>query len=224
MYLVQVLLLAVFPLYAPPRPAPTTCSQPAPVESLRLTAWQTRMHITIYRLTLTRERVVELDAVKLQQSAKSPTELQTTLKSFGEARLVALMDQIINPDSLQTIQFGASVPVPSGSQSFKGQTSTQVEYQDTGCIVKVFGKWEDDTPMTGMVNVDLELAGVADSKIQLSPNSMAPIIYQERLRLSGPVNSGESYVLLSVDGGKPGDEVSACVTRIAFQRTKIADN
>ena len=223
MYLARVLLFACLPVVAAQHPAPKPSSQPAEKSrnALHFTPWRTRVAVAVYQVTVSSDRVHEIDRDKLEQAAGTLRELSKALKELGETRLVNLTDQMIGNDTRQEIQLGASRPTPSGSQSFKGQTSTQVEYQDTGCNFEITSHWNPDDPAQGMLDLGVEVSSVLESKIQLSPKSFAPIIYQMKQRFLGPVVSGKPVVLLSVDGNNPETDLSVYVTRAVIYHTNI---
>lgn len=223
MYLAKVLWLAGQLVVAAQHPAPEPSTQPAekPQNALRFTPWRTRVTVAVYQVTVSAERVHEVDRDKLEQAAGSLRDFSKALKELGDTRLVNLTDQVIGNDTRQEIQLGASRPTPSGSQSFKGQTSTQVEYQDTGCILEIRSHWNPDDPTQGMLELGVEVSSVLESKIQLSPKFFAPIIYQMKQKFLGPVLSGKPAVLLSVDGNNPGADLSVYVTRAVIHHTNI---
>ncbi|HKQ48789.1 MAG TPA: hypothetical protein VJZ71_12025 [Phycisphaerae bacterium] len=223
MYLAQVLLLACLSFVAAQHPALKPASQPAEKQrnELRFTPWRTSINVAVYQTTLAADRVDELDPDTLRKSAVTMKDLKLALQKFGETKLINLTDQYVSADSEQTMQIGVSRPVPSGSQTFKGQTSTQVEYQDTGLLLELKSRWSDDNPTQGMIDLGIEISCLGASQIQLSPGSMAPIMYQMRERLSGPVRSGEPMLLLNIEGGNQGTNLHAYVTRVVFHRTQV---
>jgi type II secretory pathway component GspD/PulD (secretin) len=92
-----------------------------------------------------------------------------------------------------TIQIGQSVPTPSGSQAFAGQTSTQVQYQDVGVILNV----EPHINPDGFVYmlVEPEVSSVSDSTLQIAPGAFAPVINQRRATTYVSVKDGETFVI-----------------------------
>ncbi len=91
------------------------------------------------------------------------------------------------------IQIGQSVPTPSGSQAFAGQTSTQVQYQDVGVILNV----EPHINPDGFVYmlVEPEVSSVSDSTLQIAPGAFAPVINQRRATTYVAVKDGETVVI-----------------------------
>lgn len=92
-----------------------------------------------------------------------------------------------------TIQIGQSVPTPSGSQAFAGQTSTQVQYQDVGVILNV----EPHINPDGFVYmlVEPEISSVSDSTIQIAPGAFAPIFNRRQASTNVAVKDGETVVI-----------------------------
>lgn len=92
-----------------------------------------------------------------------------------------------------TIQIGQSVPTPSGSQAFAGQTSTQVTYQDVGVILNV----EPHINPDGFVYmlVEPEISSVSDSTIQIAPGAFAPIFNRRQASTNVAVKDGETVVI-----------------------------
>ncbi len=92
-----------------------------------------------------------------------------------------------------TIQIGQSVPTPTGSQAFAGQTSTQVNYQDVGVILNV----EPHINPDGFVYmlVEPEVSSVSASSLQIAPGAFAPIINQRRATTYVAVKDGETVVI-----------------------------
>lgn len=92
-----------------------------------------------------------------------------------------------------TIQIGQSVPTPSGSQTFGGQTSTQVQYQDVGVILNV----EPHINPDGFVYllVEPEVSSVTDSTIQIAPGAFAPIFNRRQASTNVAVMDGETVVI-----------------------------
>jgi hypothetical protein len=229
MHLVRILMLALLPLFAPNPSAVKPTSQPAckpcvpekPV--LEFTPWRTRIWVTTYQVTLPIERVDELNRDHLERAAATSHDFVSALKALGDLRLLNLTDQFIGSGVQERIQLGASRPTPTGSQSFKGQTSTQVQYQDAGSIVEVTTAWRRENPMQGMLDLRVELSGIVDSEIQLAPGAFAPVIYRIDQKHSGPIRSGEPYLLISIDGSNRGLKAYAYITRAVFFRTEITD-
>lgn len=227
MHLARILLLALLPLFAPQPPAVKPTSQPAckprapekPI--LDFTPWRTRICVATYQITLPIERAGDLDRDKLQRAAASSQDFVGALKALGEVRLLNLTDQYIGSGVPEKIRLGASRPTPTGSQSYKGQTSTQVQYQDTGSIIEVTTTWRREDPLQGALDLRVEVSGIVDSEVQIAPGAMAPIIYQIDQKHAGPIRSGEPYVLISIDGSSRGSNAYAYVTRVMFFRTEI---
>ncbi len=92
-----------------------------------------------------------------------------------------------------TIQIGQSVPTPSGAQTFGGQTSTQVQYNDVGVILNV----EPHINPDGFVYllVEPEISSVTDSTIQIAPGAFAPVFNRRRATTYVAVMDGETVVI-----------------------------
>jgi general secretion pathway protein D len=91
------------------------------------------------------------------------------------------------------ITIGQSVPVPSGSQAFAGQTSTQVSYEDVGVILDV----EPHINPDGFVYmlVEPEISSVTDSTIQIAPGAFAPVFNRRSASTNVAVKDGETVVI-----------------------------
>ncbi|MBE7506611.1 MAG: hypothetical protein HS101_10035 [Planctomycetia bacterium] len=92
-----------------------------------------------------------------------------------------------------TIQIGQSVPTPSGAQTFGGQTSTQVQYQEVGVILNV----EPHINPDGFVYmlVEPEVSSITDSTIQIAPGAFAPIFNRRTASTNVAVKDGETVVI-----------------------------
>jgi general secretion pathway protein D len=92
-----------------------------------------------------------------------------------------------------SIQIGQSVPTPSGSQAFAGQTSTQVTYTDVGVILNV----EPHINPDGFVYmlVEPEISSVTDSNVQIAPGAFAPIFNTRNASTNVAVKDGETVVI-----------------------------
>jgi hypothetical protein len=217
--------MAVLSLFAPNRSDARPSSQPAVQDSkvapLDYSPWRTRLFVTTYQLTLPIERAGDIDREKLQKTASSSQEFVAALKALGETRLLNLTDQFIGDGGPAKIRLGASRPTPTGSQSFKGQTSTQVQYQDAGCIIDVRTTWRHEDPKRGMVDMRVEFSGILDPDLQIAPGTMAPVIYQIDQKYAGPIRSGEPCLLISVDGSNRGSKSYAYITRVVFFRSEV---
>jgi type II secretory pathway component GspD/PulD (secretin) len=91
------------------------------------------------------------------------------------------------------ITIGQSVPTPSGAQTFGGQTSTQVQYQEVGVLLSV----EPHINPDGFVYmlVEPEISSVTDSTIQIAPGAFAPIFNKRNASTSVAVKDGETVVI-----------------------------
>lgn len=175
-----------------------------------------RVRMVGYLLYISPEQAEELDSPSLKAAVKSKHGLRKHLDQFGEVQFIGLVDHQVDLATHSAFQVGASLPTPSGVQTFKGQTSTQVQYTDCGCIVSLQERSVAKSDEAMYVKVEVEVSNIKDSKIQLSPQAYAPIFYRKTHDFSGRFKTGEPEVFLSVDGSESAKGTTAFIYEITI--------
>ncbi len=183
--------------------------------------YDTHLQLAVFETRVQRDRIVDLETGKLAASAATCRSLRDALSEFGSTMIRYRVDQTVELKSNAKLTIGANSPFVRGTrQSKSGQASTQVEYENTGCRVELFGGWDEQKPTRGYATIKLELSGLSDSAIDLGNKVVAPIFHQVNQRFDGPVTAGEPIVLLTVDASDPGESAMAHVIWILLQRTR----
>jgi hypothetical protein len=183
--------------------------------------YATHLQLAVFETLVRRDRIVDLDAGKLVAKAGTCRSLRDALGEFGTTLIRYRVDQTVELDSKAKLIIGARSPfVRSTRLSKSGQTTAQVEYEETGCIVQLSGTWDEQEPTRGRATIALELSSRSDSSIQLGNDVLAPAFHQIEQRFDGPVTAGEPIVLLTINASDPGETAMAHVIWILLQRTR----
>ncbi|MBN2563142.1 MAG: hypothetical protein JXQ75_19645 [Phycisphaerae bacterium] len=178
----------------------------------------THVQIGVFETLVGRDQIVELDATKLAEDAATCQSLRDALGRFGPTKILYRADQTVEPSSRAKLTIGARRPFVRGTQAKSGQVTSQTEYEDLGCVVELFGLWDEQEPTRGHVNIGIELSGLSDSGIDIGNNVLAPVFHRVKQQFEGPVTAGEPVVLLTTDASGGAETAVAHVTRILFRR------
>jgi len=183
--------------------------------------YTTHLQLAIFETRVRRDQIVDLDAAKLVANAGTCRSLRDALGEFGTTMIRYRVDQTVELESKAKLTVGANIPfVRSTTLSKSGQTTAQVEYENTGCVVELFGSWDQQEPTRGHATIALEMARLSDSTIAIGEDVVAPVFRQTEQRFDGPVTAGKPIILLTIDASDSGETAMAHVIWILLQRTR----
>lgn len=178
-------------------------------------ALRTCMQVSVYEVSLSRDRLSDVAVKGLTAHAGSLESLDKALAKLGSARMVYRADQVLNSErKTRKTTLGAAMPFVRGvSVSRDGNRTSSIDYEDVGLIVKAAGVAHSAT--RGVADVDIEYSGVGKSNVDIGNDVKAPITRNLEQDFSGDFESGKPIILLLVDAQGEGDPV-VYVTRIQF--------
>ena len=169
---------------------------PAPAEG-----YTCPLAATIYEVHLPSESALGLDAAGLARAAGNPADLQKTLATLGEAKVLYRVDESVRLSG-DRIQIGSRVPMVVGTgRTGPGGAAGTVQYQSVGAILKVAGQPAPDGDITA--KLELEISALTESAVEISPNTPARVRRKVEMAHNGPVTPGRPVVLVSADAGSP---------------------
>jgi|CXWL01.1.fsa_nt_gi hypothetical protein len=175
------------------------------------------IRIVTYTMQISSDKAEELDRAELEESAVKPDGLKSALEKLGKPVLACIVDQDIDLAASPSITLSCSVPTPSGSQTFNGQTTTQVQYQSCGSVFRLRGKWDKDSDIAH-VWIESELSYTGESKVRLSPDSFAPMFHSNKQASFGFFSSGKPKITLYVNDPRAAEGATAYVTQFVISR------
>lgn len=200
-----------------PKPAaatpPPSARTAAPIQPM-----PAHLRVVAYHVTVPADRADDLDHEKILAAASSAKALRAELAEFGKLRVTCLIDQDIDLAHETSIQVGASRPTPSGSQTFNGQTSTQVQYQDCGCIVNLNARWENDDKQVGQGKMKIEASAIDQSPIKLGANVFAPVFLKNTSDFGLTFVSGKTGVYLTLENTEIRSGATVHVAEVTITR------
>jgi len=175
---------------------------------------------TVYEISIPLEKIGSVDIEALTKSAKTAVEFEKALANLGAVRPLYHVDQAVRLAS-DTITIGTNVPYITNSQiSNSGQTINSISYTNIGAIFTVAGT----TGSAGTINMDLgiQLSVVSDGGTPISRNVNAPRFRNTTVSHKGPIQPGEPFVAISIDGGsrETGGKGVAYIVRVTFGEPK----
>jgi type II secretory pathway component GspD/PulD (secretin) len=100
---------------------------------------------------------------------------------------------MVQDNQQASIQIGQSVPTPTGSTAFGGQTTTTVQYQEVGVLLDVEPQINPDGFVIMLVRP--EISSITDSTIQIAPGAFAPVLNRRVAETYVAVKDGETVVI-----------------------------
>ncbi len=139
------------------------------------------------------------------------TFLLRALETDSKLEVLSRPTLLVNNNEEGNITIGDRVPIVQGSTfTDAGNTSTQIQYEDTGIILDVVPHINPD----GFVSLEInpEISQVSDSSVQLTEGLSAPIISERSAETTITVKDGETIVI----GGLITDQTSESESKIPF--------
>jgi len=180
--------------------------------------------VTVYEVLVPEARIAELEALALEAKAATAQELAKALGEFGQTKVLYRIDQTVNLYG-ENITLGSNEPMVTGVRRQEpGSTINTITYQHVGLIVSLAANPPvPDAPRKELnVQVNLELAALADSGIEIAPQVKASRIRNLQLSHSETPRFGRPWVLLNVSAPPAGDKTPpvAYVVRYVFREVK----
>jgi len=170
------------------KPADATVSH----ASLEETATAVRLQATIYEMRVPPQSVGTLDAAKLAKA-----DFAKPLPEMGAARALYRVDQRVSLAG-DRIMVGTDEPTVTNTRmTDRGQRINSVQYNSVGAIVEF--KAERSGPRQLRVTSTIEMSTRTESPVKISDGVSSPVIRKATLSLKGPVELGETSVLISAD-------------------------
>ncbi len=193
-------------------PEPEKRAVDAPQQAVRFEA-------AVYRLALSAEKVVQINAADLAQ-ATSLAEFDAAVRMFGEARVMYRVDQTINIGQSPRIRIVADQPYVTGTVTAQdGRPRRTIARDDVGVEFRAFGAWVPGRAGKCMhFTLDVEVSMLDESAIEIGTDLAAQTFRKNHQRYGGPVELGQPLVLLNLDGActdKSGQAV-ALLTRVVL--------
>ncbi len=179
-----------------------------------------RFEAAVYRLALSVEDAVRIDAAGLAEAA-SLVEFDEALRALGDAQLLYRVDQTANLRERDRIRISADQPYMTGSSRTKdGQTLWTVARQNVGAEFSFSGAWLAESPSQVVhLSLDVGLSATEESGVELGTDLASPVFRKVEQRHSGPVHFGRPVILLGLDGACTDDagRAVAFVTRVVLR-------
>lgn len=192
---------------------PVTEARPAPPFG------PVRFEATVFEVAVPADRIVELDSAALAAAAKTPAELQKTLKAIGTTRTLYRLDQVVNLAQRASLDVTSDVPyVTARNSSAEGRTTTTaISREKTGVSFDLRGTFDADSAVLG-VDISMELSATTDSVVKVDESISSPTFRRVRQAYAGQLVSERPVVLLTIDNSTAtaGGGAYALITRIAF--------
>jgi hypothetical protein len=182
-----------------------------------------RFEGTVFQVVVAKEQVVDLDSTALADRADTAQHLAEALHEFGPVEVLYRVDQAVPMDArTHRIDIATTVPYVSGTQtSSTGQISTSIKRTSVGGIFGVWIRMIEGVPDDHVqLNLDVELASMTGSTIDLGQGVSAPVFWEVTQTFGGTWELGRPIVLLSVDGAATTgrNEPLALVTLVNLRR------
>ncbi|MFQ5804895.1 MAG: hypothetical protein ACE5I3_00430 [Phycisphaerae bacterium] len=160
-----------------------------------------RLDAAVYRLGLSAEEVVQIDAAALAQAA-SLVEFDEAVRALGDASVLYRVDQTVNLRERGRIRIVADQPYVTGSSRTKdGRLLRSVSRHDIGAEFRVWGDWAPQGASKLVhLSLDVEVSTVEGSQVEAGSDVTAPVFRKVEQHHSGPVELGQPVVLLNLDG------------------------
>lgn len=160
-----------------------------------------RLKAAVYRLALSTENVVRIDAATLARAA-SLAEFDQAVRALGEASVLYRVDQTINLRGRGRIHIAADQPYRTGVVKTKdGRRMTSVSRKDVGVNLKVAGDWvPGSAPKRIHLSLEVEISAIEVSQVEVGDDVASPIFRKVLQYHGGPVELGHPAVLLNLDG------------------------
>jgi hypothetical protein len=178
-----------------------------------------RFEAAVYRLALSAEQVVQIDAAALAQAA-TLAEFDAAVRAFGDARVMYRVDQTINIGQSPRIRIVADQPYVTGTVAAQdGRPRRTITRHDVGAEFRAFGAWVPGRAGECMhFTLDVEVSMLEESALEIGTDLAAQTFRKNHQRYGGPAELGQPLVLLNLDGActdKSGQAV-ALLTRVVL--------
>jgi hypothetical protein len=168
-----------------------------------ISATQARFEAVVYQVEVPADRIADLNRKEIESKAAA-LDFEKALAALGKTKLLYKVDQpvVLTGD---TITVGSSVPFVTASRVMAdtGRTVNTVQYQRVGAIF-TFGTAPpaghaapEATPALPAARLNVDIAGIADSAIEISPGVKAPVMSSVKFSQNGPFRSGRPVVAIS---------------------------
>lgn len=184
---------------------PSSVDEPPPdVAPLDETAGAVRLRATIYELRVPADAIDQLDAARLAEA-----DFAEPLPGLGDPRALYRVDQTVSLAGDQIV-VGAEEPTVTNTRvTDRGQTLSRIEYSSLGAIVAFNA--ERTGPRGLRVTCTIELSAKSDGPAANSGGMTHPVIRRANMSLKGPVELGETSVLISADASSLDKDGNAVV-------------
>ncbi len=130
------------------------------------------------------------------------------LETESQLEVLSRPTLLVQNNAEGTITIGDRVPIPTGSTSAGGQSSTTIQYEDVGIILTVTPQINPD----GYVNLEInpEISQISGQTTQIAEGLTAAIFSERSAETTVTVKDGETVIL----GGLITDQVDESVNKI----------
>jgi len=181
-----------------------------------------RFEAAVYRLALSVEDAVRIDAASLAQVA-SLVEFDEALRALGDAQVLYRVDQMVDLRQRERIRIAADLPYASSFSKIKdGQALRSVHRQNVGAEFDFSGDWVGaDRSERVHLSLGVKVSALESSQVAVGPDVTAPMFRTVDQRHCGPVQLGRPVVLLNLDGACTDNagRAVAFVTRAVLRST-----
>lgn len=179
-----------------------------------------RLEVTVFKLEVAPDRIVELDARTLAAAGETPAALAKTLREFGATEVLYRVDQTVDGRGRGRIHVSKSTPIVSGRFEDKsGQQRTNVMREDVGARIEFAGCFVDRTDRQRVhANLSVEISAIGESNVSVQEGITSPVYWKVTQTHAGPVVLGRPIALLTVDGAvtSEGDRPVAFISLVAL--------
>jgi hypothetical protein len=214
MGLIVAMVAAQEPPKPPPPPAQPPTETPPRVQRERVRreripseSASVRLEVTLFKVDVAKEKVVELDAKKLAANKPSAAGLLTTLQDFGPAEALYRIDQVVDGERRAAISISRSTPyVVATGRTNGGQTSRSMARDQSGTKIEFRGSFSDESKQRLDALLEIELKTTNNSAPDEDSGAAFPVSRSVTQDFGGELELGKPIVLISVDAAATGTD------------------